>query len=371
MGARGRRTGTSDRGGLGLFALMLTATCLFATWAVMPPASKRPYVVDGDAPSSAPTTLTRSPARLPSVDALRVHFYDVSEGLAALVDLPGGQHILIDAGDSPTRDGCGTDCATAHGHLLTQLRQDLGGAPIDLLWITHQHSDHIGGARDVLVDFTVREYVDNGRDGARAEVARTRQVARARGSLVRTVDPSHPFDGANLAGAAQVTPVVPAAWPRDCATDPNECSLGLRIDFRASSVLFTGDAERGEERALPVESAATVLQVGHHGSETSSTAAFLARVSPRYAVISAGHPGTGMNADYCLPRAATIERLTRVLARGGSRTLLGYDGTLSCRRSHGEGWVEVPVSDDLWATERDGDVVLTTRGDGLFTRDEP
>src|SRR6202158_6220244 len=75
---------------------------------------------------------------------MSVHFYDVGQGLAALVDLPDGRHVLVDTGDNPHREQC-DDCATKHEHLIEKLRSDLAGAPIDLVWITHQHSDHIGG----------------------------------------------------------------------------------------------------------------------------------------------------------------------------------------------------------------------------------
>lgn len=367
---RHKRRPAGDSGGLRIFAFSLLALCLWLSWVVKPaaappPGAPAPSPVDGwdAADSAAPSVAT---------DTLRVRFYDVSQGLAALVDLPGGGHVLVDTGDAPARERCGADCSAAHRHLLADLARDLAGAPIDLLWITHQHSDHIGGARDILAQFHVVAYVDNGRDLAKAEVARTRDAARARGTRIDPVDPTHPWSSAGLAGVAgraRLTAIVPDSWPHDCASDPNECSLALRVELGASSILFTGDAEHGEERALPLDAGVTLLQVGHHGSETSSGEAFLARVAPRYAVISAGHPNVGMNADYCLPRASTLQKLNRALGEGKGRTLLAFDGATSCRRSHGTGWVEVPVSDRLWATERDGDVVLVTHGDGVFARE--
>jgi len=300
---------------------------------------------------------------------LRVHFYDVGQGLAALVDLPDGRHILVDAGDAPRRPECGSVCAVANQHLLQRLRADLRGAPIDLVWITHQHSDHIGGVPDVLAAFPVTTYVDNGQDAQKPEVRRAHVAADQRGVSVRVVDPEHPdAPFANPRGGLKVTAVVPVAWPSVCSRNANDCSIGLRVDYCSSSVLFTGDAEHAEEAKLDLHGPVTLLQVAHHGSDTSTTPAFLTRARPAYVVISAGKPGEGMNADYCLPRAPIVRRLTQVLGVDSGTTLRAFDG-LRCDRAEPTDWVDVPASSRLWATERDGDVVLGTLGDGAWTRE--
>jgi beta-lactamase superfamily II metal-dependent hydrolase len=300
--------------------------------------------------------------------ALVVHFYDVGQGLAALVDLPDGRHLLVDTGERARRPSGCASCPPRET-LVGKLRADLRGAPIDLLWITHQHSDHMGGAPAVLDDLPVLRYVDNGRDGQKAEVRRARRVASDRGAKVDVVDPERtavPLDMPPDATHTKVTAIVPAAWPPTCAHDPNECSIGLRIDFCSSSVLFTGDAEHAEEAGLD-PGRVTLLQVAHHGSETSTTPAFLFKTRPAYAVISAGRPDEGANRQYCHPRALVVQRLTRFLGGPGSRALDAFDGQ-RCDRATPSDWSSVPASDRLWATERDGDVVLVTRGDGVFER---
>ncbi len=297
-----------------------------------------------------------------------MRFYDVGQGLAAMVDLPDGRHLLVDAGDVATRSGCGDVCERAHRHLLDRLDGDLHGAPLDLLWITHQHSDHMGGAPDVLGRFDVGLFVDNGRDDDKQEIVHLHEAARARGVRMRVVNPSSHDDPLALGGgdgALRVKAVVPKAWPEKCAHDANDCSIGLRIDYCQSSILFTGDAEADEEHAF-AEGPITLLQVGHHGSDTSTSLGFLDKARPKYAVISAGHPGEGMNETYCHPRTVTVERLTERLGGPGQRALRAFDGKVSCKRATSEHWHDVPASDRLFATERDGDVVLATTGDGVF-----
>jgi competence protein ComEC len=300
---------------------------------------------------------------------MTVHFYDVGQGLAALVDLPDGRHVLVDAGDSPRRSGCGDVCAQKDQHLLAALANDLGAAPIDLLFVTHQHSDHIGGAPEVLGAFRVATYADNGREPRKEEVSRAHRAATARGTAMRVVDPDDPASPIASSPGVTLTPIVPAAFPESCARDPNECSIGLRIDFCASSVLFVGDAEHAEEARLDPGGPVTLLQVAHHGSETSTTPGFLAKARPSYAVISAGKPDEGVNRDYCHPRAIVVERLTRVLGGDGAggSVLRAFDGE-RCDRAQPSDWIDVRASDRLWATSRDGDVVLTTTGDGACAR---
>jgi competence protein ComEC len=301
---------------------------------------------------------------------MTVRFYDVGEALSALVELPDGRHILVDTGDSANRAGCGEICERAEQHLIRQLRSDLHGSPIDLLWITHQHGDHIGGAPEVLDTFRARIYVDNGRDASKPEVRRAHAAADNRGTTLAVVDPEHPDMPMANSPDLRLTPIVPRTWPSSCAHDPNECSIALRIDFCSSSVLFTGDAEHDEEAMLDPRGPATLLQVAHHGSETSTTPGFLARVKPKYAVISAGKPGDGFNRTSCHPRALIVQRLTRVLAGSVAGTLDSFDGE-RCDRSIASDWTAVSTSEYLWATERDGDVLLTTNGGGVFRREGP
>jgi competence protein ComEC len=121
---------------------------------------------------------------------LRMHFCEVKQALAALVDLLDGRHILVDTADYSLRLGCGQPCADASAHLMSKLTTNLAGAPIDLTWITHQHSDHIGGATDVMRSLPVANYVDNGRDVTIAEIMIARSEATTKSIPLTVVSPS-------------------------------------------------------------------------------------------------------------------------------------------------------------------------------------
>jgi competence protein ComEC len=325
------------------------------------------------APSATPpATSAPSPAPAPVAcggEKLRVHFYDVAQALSALIELPDGRNILVDTGDLAKRGSCGQVCADAHENLMAKLATDLHARPIDLLWITHPHADHIGGAIDILGRFPVKTYVDNGRDLDEAEIKKVHVAASAKAVSIAVVEPGHEQLPMLGGGDVKLTAIAPSSWLPSCKANRNDCSILLRIDYCASSILFTGDAEVAEEALLDPRGKVTLLQVGHHGSDTSSGPAFLSKVQPKYAVISAGKKGEGMNETYCHPRASTVRALTKVLGGPGSKAVHAFDGRGSCKKSTDADWSDVAASDRLWATMRDGDVVLGTRGDGVFARE--
>jgi len=300
---------------------------------------------------------------------LTIHFYDVAQALAALVDLPDGRHILVDTGDFATRAGCGAPCATAAKHLKMKLKSDLGDDPIAMVWITHQHSDHLGGLP--ALGFPIQVYADNGRDATKAQIKKARAAAKQNGAEVKVVGPDNTDVPIASSGDVKLTALVPSKWPADCDSDPNDCSIVLRVDYCDSSIMFTGDAEEGEESVFDPQPV-TLLQVGHHGSDTSTSAPFLAKVKPKYAVISVGKKNAGMNKTYCHPRLLTVQALTNSMGGAGAEKIEAFDAesAVSCRKQKAKNWKKIAAADNLWCTARDGDVVLTTTGDGVFKRDE-
>lgn len=356
--------------------------------------SKPPELAGSPEPSATPAPMAPSPTpSSPPVDTirslqphpivapqavcgggkkLRVKFYQTGQALSALVSLPDGRHILVDTGESPVRPGCESEvCAAAHARLLETLDQDLGKDPIDMLWITHPHSDHIGGAVAVVEKFEVLRYVDNGRDLTEAQIKEARKAVTAKSIPVTVVEPGAVKVPLAASDDVTLTAIVPPAWSSTCKKNRNECSILLRVDYCKSSILFVGDAEEGEEATLDVEPV-TLLQVGHHGSDTSSSAHLLEQAQPKYGVISSGKRDEGMNRTYCHPRALTVETLTGLFGGAGAKTITAFDARgadgaeVKCKKGDKKHWVDTPASDNLWSTARDGDIVLETAGDGVF-----
>ena len=206
---------------------------------------------------------------------------DVGQGTAVLVRTRG--HLLVyDTGPAYTPE------ADAGGRVLLPLLRARGESVVDLLMISHRDTDHVGGAASLVAGVPVR-------------------------ALSSSLLDEHPLRGRGLphtrceAGQAWEWDGVhfevlhPTASDFERTQTSNALSCVLRVQGSVSSVLLTGDIEAAQEAALlqrlaPAALASQVLLVPHHGSRTSSTAAFIAAVSPATAVVQAayrsryGHP---------------------------------------------------------------------------------
>ena len=224
---------------------------------------------------------------------LEVYFFDVGQGDSELIRLPGGENILIDAGTSSTED-----------ELVGELRS-LGAETLDLVVATHPHADHIGGMAEVIDAFDVRQVVMPRISESDTPTTKTYEnLLQSIADKGLTITPAEPGDELLSSGGAVLTVLAPNG---EDYGDLNNYSVVLRLTYGEDSFLFTGDAEESSEEemiSLDWPLTATVLKCGHHGSETSTSPAFLDAVSPQYAVISCG-----VDNDYGHPDAVKLEKL--------------------------------------------------------------
>ncbi|MGH2484235.1 MAG: ComEC/Rec2 family competence protein [Candidatus Limnocylindria bacterium] len=244
---------------------------------------------------------------------LHLTVLDIGQGDAILIEAPDGSTALIDAGVDPDLT-------------LRRIGQALAfhERRIEVVILTHPHQDHLGGLGEVLRRYEVRLFVDGGRP-ADGEPHHGVLVAAQLEPMARVV----------AAGAGQVIPLGGGAeleilFPTaaDVARplpdgDINNASIVALLRYGRFSALLTGDAEAPVEALLaargllrPVD----VLKVGHHGSDSGTTDAFLSLVQPSVAVISAG-----IDNQYGHPHRSTVENLEEVPGLTVYRTDLDGD----------------------------------------------
>jgi len=230
---------------------------------------------------------TVSPAPAPE---LKVHFIDVGQGDAILVETPSGQKMLVDAGENVY----GTQVVD---YLLAQGVQEL-----DVVVGTHTHSDHIGGLDAVIARFPVQaiymprvtQNTKSFEDVLKAVQRRGLTIFTARAGVVI------PLQGVDC------RILSPRA---DRYDELNDYSVVIRLQYGSQSFLLTGDARSIPENQMlnaGEELKATVLKVAHHGSYSSSSTWFLDAVQPVYGIISLGKDN-----DYGYPHASTMAKLAK------------------------------------------------------------
>jgi competence protein ComEC len=237
--------------------------------------------------AAASSSIKADKVSRPAIGKLSVYFLNVGQGDATYIKTAAGDDILIDAGKNE-----------AGGAVVDYLKQ-LGVDDLEVLISTHPDADHSGGLDDVLHKFKVESVyapkvshsTNTFRDFLLAVKAEKLTIKEAKAGVVL------PLKGIT---AKFVGPV------KAYGTDLNDWSAVLHLTYGKEKFLFTGDAETKSETDMirtKQSVKADVLKVGHHGSKSSTSIAFLKAVAPKYAVISVGKNSYGH------PTKQTLDRL--------------------------------------------------------------
>ena len=243
--------------------------------------------VPGGSADVVPNPSVSAAAAENTVDApLEVHFIDVGQALSVLVECDG-QFMLYDGGN------------VDDGSLIVSYLQSQGVEQLEYVFCSHAHEDHVGGLAAALAYFPAYHVYSPVTEAGTKCFQDFVKYTRQQGLQVEVpaVGTMWPL------GGAPVTMLGPVAQ----YSDTNDTSIVLRIDYGSTSFLLTGDMEKTAESDLVNSGAnlkADVLQVGHHGSSTSTGYAFLSAVLPEMGIISCG-----ANNKYGHPHEETLSIL--------------------------------------------------------------
>jgi competence protein ComEC len=280
----------------------------------------------------------------PSRSKLTIEILDVGQGDSILIRSPEGKTALIDAG--PSRDAA------------AKLLKSKGITSIDLVMVSHHHSDHYGGMEPILRDFRPKYFVATGSSHATKSYLKVLQVVKSEG--ITAVQPTAKPRKIEL-GSVTLT-ILPQ--PPENTKEENENSIGLRVQYGGFAMLLTGDSETDERRwwlahCPELVGDCSILKLAHHGSRNGTDARWLELVNPDLAVASLGKGNS-----YGHPHSETI-----TLLRKFQVPLLRTDqrGTITLV-SNGETWNVVSSPLARRRSPRDDDAVAAARDDGSSRR---
>lgn len=253
------------------------------------------------APNAANQPAAQNEEKAASADKnkeLTVTMLNVGQGDAILIKT-AEQTVLIDTSDLDEQE---------------KLRAELEKAQvkrIDKLILTHPHADHIGGVEGVVLkDYEVGEVYDNGMPSKSKIYLRYMKIIKQRNIPRHALTVGEVLNfggGVSFKVLSPPKEVVEKGSKSTDNHDPNNESVVGKLIFGNFSMMFTGDAEQQAEKVMVDNFAgdlrSTLLKAGHHGSKTSSSAAFLRAVQPEGVLISCGAGN-----DYGHPHKQTMKK---------------------------------------------------------------
>ena len=248
--------------------------------------------------STAPSASSGGPKTSASAKGgsqLTVRMLDIGQGDAFLLE-KDGKFVMIDTGDIEHRDQI---VALLHKYKVKEISKII---------ITHPHADHLGGMNAIFKNFKVDAIYDDGMPagtGSYKNYLKQIKEKKIPYHVLKAGDEVDFFDGVKF----NVLGPVKVIKDQKGNSDFNNNSIVGRLTYGSFSMMFTGDAEQEEEKTILGKGGtlkSDVLKVGHHGSRTSTSPAFLKAVSPKNAFISCGQGN-----DYGHPHKVTIDKLEK------------------------------------------------------------
>lgn len=249
----------------------------------------------GSAASSGAKASATKTTQAAAGTGLTIRMLDIGQGDSFLLE-KDGKFVMIDTGD------------IEHREQIVSLHHKYKVKEISKIIITHPRADHLGGMNAIFKNFKVDAIYDDGMPANTGSYKNYLQQIKSRKipyHVLKAGEDLEFFDGVKF----HVLGPVSVIKDQKGNSDFNNNSIVGRLTYGSFSMLFTGDAEKEEEATILKQGGtlkSDVLKVGHHGSRTSSSPAFLKAVSPKDAFISCGQGN-----DYGHPHKVTLQKLEK------------------------------------------------------------
>ncbi|MBU3144123.1 ComEC/Rec2 family competence protein [Clostridium sp. CF012] len=228
---------------------------------------------------------------IPLENNMVTHFIDVGQGDCILIQV-NNKNLLIDSGTSDS-----------HKKVIRYLKNN-NITKLDYVIATHPHEDHIGGMANVIKAFKIGEFYAPKVTSDTQSFEDMIGALKRKGLKIKITKPNITLDLGPDLTCLMLSP------NKTTYKDTNNYSCVLKVSYKNSTYMFTGDIEElSEDQILNsgYDLNAEVLKVAHHGSNSSSTQEFLNRVSPKIAVISCGTYNS-----YGHPNRETLDKLKKL-----------------------------------------------------------
>lgn len=235
-----------------------------------------------------------------STDNLEIYYLDVGNADSILIRYHNN-NVLIDAGNNED------------GEKLVNYFKSLGVENFKYVIGTHAHEDHIGGMDNIINSFNIEHFY------MPSTITTTKTFEDVIDSLTKK---NIKFETPKIDYKFNIEDIeFKILYIGDNKEDLNKTSIILKMTYKETSYLFTGDAtSEAEKEILNKDIKSTVLKVAHHGSQYSSTAKFLNEVKPKYAIIEVGKDN-----DYGHPKKVVLQKLEKI---GAEIYRTDQDGTI-------------------------------------------
>ncbi|MBE6071356.1 MAG: MBL fold metallo-hydrolase [Clostridium butyricum] len=224
-----------------------------------------------------------------SNDKMIIHYIDVNQGDATLIQV-NTKNILIDSGPESSKK-----------NLLAYLNS-INLDKLDYVVATHPHEDHIGNMQHIIKEYDILSFYAPKITSNTKTFEEMIDSIKSKNLKINIIKEG--TSSIDLGPNTSITVFSPSKYEYD---NLNNYSPIIKIEYKNTSFLFTGDAEEEVENTVlqnnfPISS--DVLKVGHHGSSTSTSTSFLSAVNPSISIISVGEDN-----NYNHPSNETIKKL--------------------------------------------------------------